>query len=166
MTLLSRYRILLLTLAIVFTITTTTFGQNQTSTREQADSIAVLVTTNNFLIAFRNLEWDRFKEYFADDATAFFPPSARYPYRANNKSAIMDIFKMVFENAHKRKTSAPYLDIDPKDIKIQMAGQVAIVSFTLNDPDMLSRRTLIWAKRSDRWMIIHLHASGIILSDK
>ncbi|MFT3935919.1 MAG: nuclear transport factor 2 family protein [Chitinophagaceae bacterium] len=162
----NKYQQLFLALAIVLANAITTYAQDQIADRQKADSIKVLETTNNFLAAFRNLEWDKFTEYFADDATAFFPPSARHPYRTNNKSEIMSIFKIVFENAHKRRSSAPYLDIDPKDIKIQMAAQLAVVSFTLSDPDMLSRRTLIWVKRNDKWVIIHLHASGISLTDK
>jgi ketosteroid isomerase-like protein len=162
----STYRQLIFTLAILLTQTIVTSGQNQSVKKVQQDSVKVLETTHDFLSAFRNLEWDRFTEYFADDATAFFPPSARHASRTNNKLEIMDIFKVVFENARKRRASAPYLDIDPKEIKIQMSGQVAIVSFTMNDPDMLSRRTLVWAKRNGAWLIIHLHASGIPIVDK
>jgi len=162
MTSVTKYSQPILTLAIILAQTIVTSGQNQSVNREQQDSVKVLETTYNFLNAFRNLEWDRFTEYFADDATAFFPPSAKHAQRANSKLEIVNIFKIVFENAHKRRTSAPYLDIDPKEIKIQMSGQVAIVSFTLNDPDMLSRRTLVWTKRNDSWIIIHLHASGIV----
>ena len=165
MTSLRKYHQPILTLAIILTQAIVTSGQSPVN-REQQDSIKVLETTHNFLTAFRNLEWDRFTEYFADDATAFFPPSAKHAHRTNNKGEIIGIFKVVFENARKRRMSAPYLDIDPKEIKIQMSGQVAIVSFTLNDPDMLSRRTLVWTKRNDSWVIIHLHASGIPVVDK
>lgn len=158
-------RLLLSALALVMTNVLTASGQSQ-ATSQHADSIAVMANTDTFLNAFRNLEWDRFTEYFAEDATVFFPPSAKQPYRANNKTEILKIFKVVFENARHRRTKAPYIDIDPKDIKVQVLGQAAIVSFTLRDPDMLSRRSFVWVKRNDTWTILHLHGSGIALEVK
>jgi len=166
MTSLNKFCQLFLVVVISLMSTIATRGQSPTGSRQQADSIKVGQVVNNFLIAFRNLDWNNFTEYFADDATAFFPPSTKYPYRANNKSEILTIFKIVFENARKNRSGPPYLDIDPNDMKIQLSGQVAIVSFTLNDPEMLSRRTLVWTRRHNRWTIIHLHASGVPLPEK
>jgi hypothetical protein len=72
----------------------------------------------------------------------------------------------VFENARKQKTTPPYIDIQPKDLKIQMLGSVAVVSFLLNDPDLLGRRTIVFKKDNSKWKIVHLHASGINTSNK
>jgi len=145
-------------LSILICLSLQSYEQDKADPR---DSVAVVETINQFVHAFSNLEWEKFTAFFADDATAFFPPSARFPYRANNKQEIEKIFKNVFEHAKENKTSPPYIIIEPKDVKIQMAGSVAIVSFILNDPGMLGRRTIVWKKENERWLIIHLHASGV-----
>lgn len=126
-----------------------------------SDSAEVKETTEQFLKAFINLNWERFSGFFAADATVFFPPSARFPGRANNKRELEAVFRTVFENARKQKSSPPYLDIEPKDLKIQMLGDMAIVTFHLEDPDSTGRRTIVLQKQGERWLIVHLHASNI-----
>jgi ketosteroid isomerase-like protein len=149
---------------IICTYPFQSFGQN---TKDQShlnpDSIAVVQTIHEFIEAFTNLNWHKFTDCFANDATAFFPPSAKFPSRANNKIEIENIFKNVFENARKLKSAPPYMVIQPKDLKIQMIGTVAIVTFVLNDPDLFGRRTIILKKNNGNWLIIHLHASGVVI---
>lgn len=145
-------------LSIFICLCIQTYGQDKAN---QQDSIAVVETINQFVHAFSNLEWEKFDSFFANDATAFFPPSARFPYRANNKQEIEKIFKGVFEHAKENKSAPPYIVIEPKDVKIQMVGPIAIVSFILNDPGMLGRRTIVLKKENEHWLIIHLHASGV-----
>jgi len=158
----SKYQSVLLVAITCLTFVTNAAAQESKSAGSmQTDTVVITETANSFLIAFKNLDWDRFADYFADDVTVFFPPSAKYPYRANDKAETLKIFKTVFENARKRRQQAPYLDIDPKDVKLQLFGQIAIETFTLDDPNLLSRRTIIWEKKGNTWRIIHLHASGI-----
>jgi len=152
------FSIFILSIGISFQL-----SAQDTKNNLNADSIAVVEKLNEFVGAFSNLKWEKFTACFADDATAFFPPSAKFPYRANNKKEIENIFSLVFENAKKQKQSAPYIIIQPKDVKVQMAGTVAIVTCLLNDPAMLGRRTIVLQKMSDEWLIIHLHASGVII---
>lgn len=128
-----------------------------------ADSLSLVVAMNTFVDAFSGLNWPVFDACFADDATAFFPPSAKFPYRANGKQEIENIFKIVFENARKRNPGSPHIEIQPREIKIQMLGTTAITSFLLTDPDLLGRRTIVWKKQQDKWLIVHLHASGVPL---
>lgn len=142
-------------LAMVCCLPVTSFCQ------AEQDSLAVSNTLNNFIHDFSYLNWQKFTGYFASNATAFFPPSANSPYRANNKTEIEAIFTKVFDHARVQKTSPPYLTIEPQNVNIAMAGNVAIVTFTLNDPGMVSRRTLVFEKEQGVWLIIHLHASGI-----
>ena len=137
-------------------------AQNSTN-NIYSDSIAVVQKINEFVDAFSNLKWEKFTACFADNATAFFPPSAKFPYRANNKNEIEKIFSAVFANAKKQKHSAPYIIIQPKDVKIQMFNDVAIVTFLLNDVSMLGRRTIVMEKINNDWLIVHLHASGIVM---
>ena len=126
-----------------------------------SDSLSLIQSIDGFLTAFRNLDWGRFDDYFADDAIAFFPPSARFNGRANNKKEVEAIFKNVFVNARKLREQPPYLTIEPHDLHIQLQGTIAIISFLLEDPGMLGRRTVVWRKEANSWKIIHLHASGI-----
>ncbi|MDP4265558.1 MAG: nuclear transport factor 2 family protein [Bacteroidota bacterium] len=157
-----KYSKLIVSLLFIFLNSARVSGQNTSHPVPDSDSLDVLKSTNEFLDAFRTLDWKRFSESFAEDATAFFPPSAKFPYRANNKKEIEDIFKKVFENARKQRSQPPYIDILPKDLKIQMIGDGAIVTFLLEDPDLLGRRTLVFKKNQGKWLIIHLHASGVI----
>lgn len=129
--------------------------------RAVSDSIAVQKTAEQFIEAFTNLEWERFRRFFAADATVFFPPSAQFPRRASGKAEIEKVFQAFFDGARKRKPNPPYLSIEPKEMKIQMLGGVAVVTFHLEDPDLLGRRTIVFQKQGRRWLIVHLHASGI-----
>jgi hypothetical protein len=43
--------------------------------------------------------------------------------------------------------------------------KMAIVTFILDDPDLLGRRTFVLEKTNDKWLIIHLHASGVKIVD-
>jgi hypothetical protein len=80
-----RIPIFCLSFASIYILPLTSFGQ---LTSKNADSIQVANTMREFINVFSNLEWDKFIEFFSDSATAFFPPSAKYPYRANNKMEI------------------------------------------------------------------------------
>lgn len=127
-----------------------------------SDSIAVVKTIDGFVEAFTTLDWPKFSACFEQDATAFFPPSAKTPARANNKGEIEQVFRSVFENARKGKSGPPYLEIQPKDVRVQLMTSIAIVTFHLNDPGFFGRRTVVLRKnKSGKWGIIHLHASAI-----
>ena len=138
------------------------FGQHVKKIHDiHKDSVAVVQTLDRFVNDFTNLRWENFISHFSDDVTAFFPPSAKFSYRANNKSEVADIFRKVFEHAKKQKSGPPYLVIDPKEMLIQVSGTIAVASFLLEDPDLLGRRTIVLRNDgNDTWKIIHLHASG------
>jgi hypothetical protein len=54
------------------------------------------------------------------------------------------------------------LQINPKDINIQLYPQTAIVTFHLGDGETrLSRRTLVMVKQNENWKIAHLHALSV-----
>ncbi len=128
---------------------------------DDARTQEVLRAAESFVEVFNNLDWERFRASFADDATVFFP--ADLPGRVSGRVAIETRFKPMFGEDRKRGGSPPYLDIEPKDMTIQMAGDVAIVTFHLPRKGYVGRRSLVWQKRGDRWLIVHLHASGIEL---
>ena len=128
----------------------------QTSTELQVRRSAA-----DFVAAFIALDWDRFRRHFAKDASVFFPPSANFPTRADGRKAIEKVFGSVFENAKKQRSVPPYLTIEPLDMRVQMLGDVAVVTFHLKDPGIFGRRTVVFRRYDKRWLIVHLHASGV-----
>ena len=117
-------------------------------------------TLTNFIQAFDNLDWDHFRLSFADDATVFYP--REFPYRADGRQKFEEFFQKVFDRIRGSRTQAPYVDIQPKDLKIQIVETVAIATFHLDDrPSAMNRRTIVLHKQASGWKIIHLHASEV-----
>ena len=131
--------------------------------RSQPASVAeseVRKTLADFIQAFDNLDWDRFRSFFADDATVFYP--REFPHRADGRPEIERYFQKVFDRIRAGQTQAPYLDIQPQELRLQIAGEIAIATFHLADrPGFLNRRTIVLQKQRSGWKIIHLHASEV-----
>lgn len=120
-------------------------------------------TLSGFIQAFDNLEWEQFRNFFADDATVFNPRDVAR--RANGREEIEARFRTVFEQIRGNRTKPPYMDIQPRDLVIQIFGEVAIATFHLDDrPGVLNRRTVVMHKEAGGWKIVHLHASEVPLS--
>ena len=141
-------------------------GQEKNDRQTQTDLALKQVQSaaDAFIKAFNNLDWEPFRNSFADDATLFFPSATMAAARANGRTEIEAIFKTSFETTRKQKEGPPYLNIEPKDMRIRMSGDVAIVTFHLGGKDSLGRRTVIFEKQKGRWLIVHIHASTMALS--
>jgi len=146
-----------LSLLLVFPIHST--SQSESSDSELKAALARFVT------AFDDLDWDAFRQSFEDDANVFYPRAI--PARARGRAEFERAFKVVFEQIRGNRLSAPYMDIQPKDLLIQdVAGGVAIVTFHLDDrPGFLNRRTMVWHRVHGAWKIVHLHASEVAEAD-
>jgi ketosteroid isomerase-like protein len=130
------------------------------SNPQKPDDLQQALTT--FIQAFDNLDWERFRSAFDDDATVFFPRG--FSARATGRAEFEKNFKVVFEQIRDGKTAPPFMDIQPEDMEIQRLGDVAVVTFHLDDrPGMLNRRTLVLRKNANGWKIVHLHASEVKL---
>jgi len=117
-------------------------------------------TLSDFIQAFDNLEWNSFRSFFADDATVFYP--REFPHRADGRQDVERYFQKVFDRIRAGRTQGPYMDIQPRDLKLQIAGDVAIATFHLDDRSgFLNRRTIVLQKQNSGWKIIHLHASEV-----
>lgn len=125
-----------------------------------SDSPDVRKAVDAFIEAFNNLEWERFRLGFTDDATVSFP-FPQVPRRADGRAEVESVFKRFFDEARKRKASPPYLNIEPKDVKIQRLKDAAIVTFHLEGADAVGRRTVVFQKQEDKWLIAHLSASSV-----
>jgi len=127
------------------------------STREQEEVREALA---NFVVAFDNLNWETFRLAFSDDATVFYPRA--FPERANGRVEFEKTFKVVFDQIRGNKSKPPYMHIQPKEMRIQTFGNVAIATFHLDDRvGFLNRRTIVLHKTNDGWKIVHLHASEV-----
>ena len=130
------------------------------SKAQNKDSIAVMKSATNFVIAFNNFNWRAFKTSFTDDATIFYPfwnQARRVKGRQEMEATWLTIFPEFIDTANTKK-----LQINPKNIDIQLYRQTAIVTFHLGDGvNSLSRRTLIMVKKKRDWKIVHLHASSV-----
>jgi ketosteroid isomerase-like protein len=125
-----------------------------------SDEAAVKLAAENFVDAFNNLDWDRFEASWAQDATVFFPMDGQ-PKRVEGRGAIIAIFRSLFESLPERAEGPPYLSIQPLNTNVQMLGDSAVVSFHLGESGPWNRRTIVFARHEDRWLIAHLHASRL-----
>ncbi len=113
-----------------------------------------------FVYAFDNLDWEAFCLAFDHNATVFCPRA--FPEPANGRAEFEKTFKVVFQQIRGGKTAAPHMDIQPKDMKVQMFGNCAIATLHLDDrPGLLGRRTIVLTKTKAGWKIVHLHASEV-----
>jgi ketosteroid isomerase-like protein len=114
---------------------------------------------DSFVDSFQNLEWDRFRDHFSDEATVFFPA----PYageRASGRAAVEAGFRGVFDRWRNERPGPPYLEIRPLDVSVQTLGDAYVVTFHLADGDRRSRRTLVLGREGGELKIFHLHASS------
>ena len=112
-----------------------------------------------FLAAFNDLDWQRFRALFTDDATVFFPRLRAE--RATTLAEVEETWHAIFAGIRtgSGRTAPPYQDLHPRDRHIQWLGDVALLTFHLGGPETLGRRTLVWRRTAAGWRIAHLHAS-------
>ncbi len=124
------------------------------------DSVNIMKAATDFVTAFNNFDWPNFRKAFTDDATIFYPfwgQARRVGGRRDIESVWIKIFPEFKDSNNKSR-----LQINPKEIRIQIYGNTAIVTFHLGDGAInLSRRTLVMIKEKRNWKIAHLHASTV-----
>jgi ketosteroid isomerase-like protein len=112
-------------------------------------------TLNGFFSAVESMQLDRIAPFFEEDAQMFSPLGA-YPARLDGRTAIIAQFKAIAE-AIKQMPSP--LKIDPQQLVVREFGDLALVTFHLNLPGPLHRRSFILRRTAGRWHIAHIHAS-------
>jgi ketosteroid isomerase-like protein len=133
--------------------------------RPRSGDLGPEATLQAFIQAFDNLDWDKFRSYFADDATVFYPRGM--PRLALGRVEIEANFQQVFTQIRGDRTQPPYMDLQPRDLHIQRFGDIAIATFHLDDrPGMVNRRTIVLHRVGDHWKIVHLHASEVAVGAK
>lgn len=111
-----------LALALVL-LAPSVFAQSQPESMDSQVRDALV----KFIRSFDDLDWDGFRLAFDDNATVFYPRAV--PERANGRAEFEKTFKTVFEQIRGGRTVGPYMDIQPKEMRIQSFGNVAIVTF-------------------------------------
>ena len=130
------------------------FAQSQAADADVRQALA------HFIRAFDDLDWEHFRLAFDDNATVFYPRAT--PQRANGRAEFEKSFLTVFQQIRGSKTAPPYMDIQPKELRIQFFGDVAVATFHLDDRiGFLNRRTIVLHKTEKDWKIVHLHASEV-----
>ena len=106
-------------------------------------------TLRAFIHAFDNLDWDKFRSFFADDATVFYPRGIAR--RAHGRAEIEDNFQQVFTEIRGNRKQPPYMDLQPHDLHIQHRSAVFRTVFghqvTVQECMSLSRMEA-WRPRS------------------
>ena len=124
------------------------------------DSIAVMKAAENFVTAFNQFKWEAFRSSFTHDATMFHPVWEQGKRRAGQQEIEATWIEVFPEFIDSSNTAT--LNISPKELRIQVYGSAAIVTFHLGDGiTRLSRRTLVMVKQNNEWKIAHLHASFV-----
>ena len=112
-----------------------------------------------FLDAFKSIDQARFDQFFAPDVTMFFPDGPFPETRVEVREAVLAAFHEFFALARKRGRTA--LNIAPLDQRVQLYGEVAVVSFGLKNDETVGRRSIILRKIGNDWRTVHFHASSI-----
>jgi ketosteroid isomerase-like protein len=136
----------------------------RTQAQTVGEEVQVRETLSRFVRAFDDLDWETFRLTFDDAATVFYPRAV--PERATGRAEFEKTFRTVFEQIRGSRTSAPYMDIQPREMKIQLFGNVAIATFHLDDrAGFVNRRTIVLNKNEHGWKIVHLHASEVSVAN-
>ena len=121
------------------------------------DEAAVRAAHEGYMRALNALDLDALSQYFADDITAFVPLAQAD--RVQGKPAVVRIFRGFID---RMKPTTPRLNIVPEDVEVVVSGNLALVSFNVREPAATRRRTTVFARYGDRWLIRHFHASDFI----
>ena len=144
------------------TVTTPAGGHGLTAPVPAGAEADVRAALAVFLAAFENLDWDRFRQCFADDASVFFPAPSP-PTRADGRAGVEQAFTDVFAQIRRAAPSGPpFQRLAAQDLQVEMLGaEAAVATFHLRNAERLARRTVVLRRRSGTWRIVHLHASNV-----
>jgi uncharacterized protein (TIGR02246 family) len=122
-----------------------------------------LATVQTFVKANETADLELIVSTFDEAATVFFPGDR--PQRASGKAEIRGVFAELF-----KQRKGP-ITITPRDVRVQLFGDVAIVTAHLRalpaspvrEPTVFPRRTFVLRRVEGRWLIVHHHASNFAL---
>ena len=107
-----------------------------------------------FLAAVNAADTDRFMDFFAADATAFFPSNASAARRRG-----IEQIRQAIEPAFAQGPRSPPARSD--DLVITLHQGLAVASFDAGSGVLHARRTLVLKRSMSHWWIVHIHASNV-----
>ena len=145
------------TLLSVLVLLATLLSSAEAKAQSGVDEVKQVIA--DFLVPFSGRDVAGFMRYFADDATVFFPPSARgaTPGRVQGKAGIAKEFEALYQRTG--VSSGTQVIIQPRDMMVQPFDDFAVVSFHLGTETVRGRRSFVLRRTSSGWRIVHLHAS-------
>jgi ketosteroid isomerase-like protein len=116
-----------------------------------------------FMDALNALDADAMSAFFAEDITAFVPLAQAD--RVQGRDAVTRIFRN-FVARTKPVTSR--LNLVPEDLEIAVSGDLGVATFNIREksPNVTRRRTFVFQRSGDRWLIRHFHASDFVAAAK
>ncbi len=108
-----------------------------------------------FVASFNARDAAGFERAFAEDATFFFDLD-RPAGRVEGRDAILAVFRPHFTQPADR----PSFVLRPVAVRAQQVGDVVLVSFEVEFPQLLMRRSALFRCDPDGWRIVHFHASS------
>ena len=112
-----------------------------------------------FLDAFKKMDESRFDSFFDPQATMFFPDGPFPNGRVEGRHAVLSEFHSFFKLAKSRGRTV--LNIVPLEQRVQRFGDVAVVTFRLDQEGAVGRRSIVFRNVGKEWLIVHFHASTI-----
>ncbi len=125
----------------------------------QSADAPVRAAVAEFIAALNAFDRDRIARAFADDATLFFPGAPFPAARVDGNVQVAAAFGRFFEALRARGLRQG--NVAPRDLQIQLYGDVAIASFHLAGGQEIGRRTLVLRRTGGRWLIVHMHGSSL-----
>lgn len=129
--------------------------------RAQGTDLAtdVRAAMSGFMDALNALDTDRMSSYFTEDITAFVP-LAKAEY-VDGRPAVTAVFRAFVE---KVKPAISALHLVPEDERVEVSGDLAVVTFQIREqaPKITRRRTFVFRRTQGRWLISHFHASDLV----
>ncbi|WP_430447087.1 YybH family protein [Sphingorhabdus contaminans] len=116
-------------------------------------------TAESFLKAFKEMDEVRFDNFFAPDVTMFFPEGPFPDDRIEGRDAVLAAFHSFFKLVRERGRTS--LNIAPVEQRMQVFGDVAVLTFELQGEETIGRRSIVFSRLGGDWRIVHFHASAV-----
>jgi hypothetical protein len=130
-----------------------------------AGAAGVRQVVDAFVECLNTADIDAFSALLAPDATVFFP-LAPINGLLDGKAEVVKVFTIFFDSVHHDGGGPRYMELKPEGLKIQLYGATAVATFHFTGKAMYSRRTLVLHREGEKWMIVHMHGSGLPIQER
>ena len=130
-----------------------------------AEEAGVRNVVDAFVDSLNTADINAFSALFAPSATVFFPLAPVLDL-LDGKEEIVKVFGIFFDSVRKEGGGPRYMDLKPEGLKIQLYGTAAVATFHFSGRTMFSRRTLVLHRQAGKWLIVHMHGSGLPIQER